>query len=1004
MTAAQRARAVAAPEPEGYCKYLFLSDIFIIAALVLLCMLMTAAAHAQAPVARVLETKGTTLVERSGQMPRLLGAGETLSERDTVNVARDSWALIEFNDQTRVTLRPNTVFRLDSYKADAPETMLLGLVKGGLRVVTGLFGKRNPQGVKFQTAVATIGIRGTEFDARLCEADCAAEEKSKPAPRQLVLPVARVVEMNGVVAAGRAGETVRLLVPGAGLIAGEQIDTARGASALLAFRDGSKLALGERSRVRIESFNYDAQSINSGSAVLRLLGGVVTLETGQLAKLGTEHFRVYTQRGEIRPRGTTVSVMMAPVQQVVEMPAQVQVAAALPNAQSAPQQNAAAAAQSLPSVTTGQTSVSGSGPGAAVGAQMASSSVSDPLLILLRNMVLKINSNANLNVASATPAPMSSPGLQSLLDRVSARNPAEYDINLTVPANFQMNAGQLLTQMREWHAALVSHPVYGPELIGLPFPDLTDTAVPESLTTLVQSWFLRLEQGSSLGRGFDAINTTSVFPDSGVAIAVPTTVAVVQAEARQVPTEARQVETSSSQRAPVDTLPRRQSDDSRTSVINTPTQAAGLNASLAPEIVSLLSSMEGVMERLIPSPFGLPATRRITLPSFPPGVLLNDALKIFQEWRQTLLSDQTYGPQLQGLPELTLQDLQDPLRTVSLVREWYATIGNTSLGDNFSTIDTSSVFVDGRLPTPVSGIPGTVADGGASITNNQTGARVVNALSSLNIDQRYSQLFLVLALQVEGSTRIRASETGSAGLFVTMERPQPGSTLDVGEARALLSSWHASLVANPNYRQYAMENLRVPTIADVADPVRFQEIMRSWFVALDRHPDLGKLLSSTGYGWLFADEVVTVSSGAVDVITTSGSTAVNEGESVRVGVSGNTQFVSTSVLASNVGAVLSSTKLDASLFDEKVAVKDLDPGLYVWVRDGAVQVANDDKSVDVPAGNAAVATKDKLTLLDVVPNFLRFDQTPRPVPSGGSTVIDTFRAGDGAIINMCVIR
>lgn len=79
-------------------------------------------------------------------------------------------------------------------------------------------------------------------------------------------------------------------------------------------------------------------------------------------------------------------------------------------------------------------------------------------------------------------------------------------------------------------------------------------------------------------------------------------------------------------------------------------------------------------------------------------------------------------------------------------------------------------------------------------------------------------------------------------------------------------------------------------------------------------------------------------------------------------------------------------------------------GLYVWVRDGAVQLAKDDKSVDVTAGNAAVATRDKITLLDAVPNFLRFDPTPRPAPGSGGLVIDNFRSKDGAILNMCTIR
>ena len=88
----------------------------------------------------------------------------------------------------------HAVFRIGaySYGEAAPESLLLGLLKGGLRVATGLIGKRNPAAVSFSTPTATIGIRGTEFDARLCEDDCAAEER--PGPRA---EVARVVELGG---------------------------------------------------------------------------------------------------------------------------------------------------------------------------------------------------------------------------------------------------------------------------------------------------------------------------------------------------------------------------------------------------------------------------------------------------------------------------------------------------------------------------------------------------------------------------------------------------------------------------------------------------------------------------------------------------------------------------------------------------------------------------------------------------------------------------------------
>jgi len=95
-------------------------------------------------------------------------------------------------------------------------------------------------------------------------------------------------------------------------------------------------------------------------------------------------------------------------------------------------------------------------------------------------------------------------------------------------------------------------------------------------------------------------------------------------------------------------------------------------------------------------------------------------------------------------------------------------------------------------------------------------------------------------------------------------------------------------------------------------------------------------------------------------------------------------------------------KVDPSLFDRDP--KGIAAGLYVWVRDGAVSLDKEGKTVEVPAGNAAVATKDKVELLDTVPNFLRFDPTPRPIRSTGGAAADAFRAPDGSVSGMCAVR
>jgi hypothetical protein len=260
-----------------------------------------------AQVARVMSVQGTAMLERAGQSPRILGTGDGVEQRDVINIANQSNALIEFRDRTRVTLRPNTVFRVTSYSESEPQGMVLGLVKGGMRASTGEIGKRDPASVKFQTSTAIIGVRGTEFDARICEDDCGAEQRAKPAARATDNVAARVIEMSGVVTAVR-DRTSRTLVAGAALQPDESIVTPADGYAVLAFRDGSRITLGARSELAIRRFRFDERGPQSGQAHLKLVSGHAHVWTGQLARLGGDAYLFDTAAGTIRPQGTGFSV------------------------------------------------------------------------------------------------------------------------------------------------------------------------------------------------------------------------------------------------------------------------------------------------------------------------------------------------------------------------------------------------------------------------------------------------------------------------------------------------------------------------------------------------------------------------------------------------------------------------------------------------------------------------------------------------------------------------
>lgn len=99
---------------------------------------------------------------------RALGRRGRIYAGDALETGPDSFAMLVFRDDTRVALKGNTVFVVDDYaytRDDGNARALFRLVRGGLRAVTGLIGKQNRRGFRLATTTATIGIRGTGFDA-----------------------------------------------------------------------------------------------------------------------------------------------------------------------------------------------------------------------------------------------------------------------------------------------------------------------------------------------------------------------------------------------------------------------------------------------------------------------------------------------------------------------------------------------------------------------------------------------------------------------------------------------------------------------------------------------------------------------------------------------------------------------------------------------------------------------------------------------------------------------
>jgi len=265
------------------------------------------------PIGQVEFARGVGYAQSPGQNARILGKGLEFREGDTLSTSGSGSAIIRMQDGTRMTLRPGTDMVIDSYrfKANAPDNnMLLSLFSGGLRAITGLISKGAPEAAKLRTRTATIGIRGTDFDARLCQGECAAESArvTQPPRANTVQASAKLVGVRGEIHALDGEGKRRRLVDGAAVYPGDTVETSPAAQAVLAFRDDSRLTLGAGTRFKVDSFVFDASNPSEGRFLMSLLRGSMRALTGLIGRANNRNVGFATPTATIGIRGTGLDV------------------------------------------------------------------------------------------------------------------------------------------------------------------------------------------------------------------------------------------------------------------------------------------------------------------------------------------------------------------------------------------------------------------------------------------------------------------------------------------------------------------------------------------------------------------------------------------------------------------------------------------------------------------------------------------------------------------------
>jgi hypothetical protein len=134
-------------------------------------LLWSGTALCQTEFGTVDEIEGSAYIVNSAGQQMPVKLWQAIHTGETVHTATNSELHITSSDGGLIALRPNSSFQVDEYIAThSPEDkVILRLIKGGMRSVTGWIPKHHPESYEVRVSTAFIGIRGTDHEVHLIE-------------------------------------------------------------------------------------------------------------------------------------------------------------------------------------------------------------------------------------------------------------------------------------------------------------------------------------------------------------------------------------------------------------------------------------------------------------------------------------------------------------------------------------------------------------------------------------------------------------------------------------------------------------------------------------------------------------------------------------------------------------------------------------------------------------------------------------------------------------------
>jgi hypothetical protein len=135
-----------------------------------LLLLFATPPSAQDSIGMTVVSRGDVEIISAGQT-NPLGRGDFIHEHDEIIVGERSFAVLQFIDGTKLSLRPDTRVIIEQYRflSQDDDTASLNLASGGLRVNLGAISGQDGKSYRIQTPSGLLLVSDQEGSITLCE-------------------------------------------------------------------------------------------------------------------------------------------------------------------------------------------------------------------------------------------------------------------------------------------------------------------------------------------------------------------------------------------------------------------------------------------------------------------------------------------------------------------------------------------------------------------------------------------------------------------------------------------------------------------------------------------------------------------------------------------------------------------------------------------------------------------------------------------------------------------